>query len=208
MTTDTTERSHVSKFQNLLRELFQFDCADLDFGIYRIMNHKRGVVETFITEKLPERVDAALSKGAAVEQSQAAERLEEVVAKVRSLLGDDAIGADGELAQIYRERPIGLEYAQARSAAEGAHGRDTVETAIYNHLYTFFSRYYEDGDFISKRRYGRNQRYAIPYNGEEVYLHWANSDQYYVKTDEHFRDYDWQAPNGVTVHFQMHRCRR
>jgi hypothetical protein len=23
------------KFQGLLRELFQFDCADLDFGIYR-----------------------------------------------------------------------------------------------------------------------------------------------------------------------------
>lgn len=31
----------VVKFQMLLRELFQFDCADLDFGIYRIMNHKR-----------------------------------------------------------------------------------------------------------------------------------------------------------------------
>ena len=45
----------------------------------------------------------------------------------------------------------------------------------------------------------RNQRYAIPYNGEEVYLHWANSDQYYVKTDEHFRNYDWRAPNGVTI---------
>lgn len=29
---------HISKFQQLLRELFQFDCADLDFGIYRIMN--------------------------------------------------------------------------------------------------------------------------------------------------------------------------
>jgi adenine-specific DNA-methyltransferase len=33
------------KFQELLRELFQFDCADLDFGIYRIMNYKREVVE-------------------------------------------------------------------------------------------------------------------------------------------------------------------
>jgi len=31
----------------LLRELFQFHCADLDFGIYRIMNHKREVVERF-----------------------------------------------------------------------------------------------------------------------------------------------------------------
>ena len=32
-----------NKFQHLLRELFQFDTADLDFGIYRIMNHKREV---------------------------------------------------------------------------------------------------------------------------------------------------------------------
>ena len=56
---------------------------------------------------------------------------------------------------------------------------------------------------MSKRRYGRNRRYAIPYNGEEVYLHWANSDQYYVKTEAHFRDYDWNAPNGVAVHFRL-----
>ena len=56
---------------------------------------------------------------------------------------------------------------------------------------------------LSKRRYSGNQRYAIPYNGEEVYLHWANSDQYYVKTDEYFRNYDWKAPNGVVVHFRI-----
>ena len=27
-----------TKLKNLLRELFQLDSADLDFGIYRIMN--------------------------------------------------------------------------------------------------------------------------------------------------------------------------
>jgi hypothetical protein len=32
---------YQSKFQQLLREIFQFDCTDLDFGIYRIMNYKR-----------------------------------------------------------------------------------------------------------------------------------------------------------------------
>ncbi len=41
------------KFQNLLRELFQFDCADLDFGIYRIMNDKRVVIERFIERPEP-----------------------------------------------------------------------------------------------------------------------------------------------------------
>ena len=54
----------LAKFQNLLRELFQFDCADLDFGIYRIMNHKRAVIEHFITEDLPHAVNEELSQGA------------------------------------------------------------------------------------------------------------------------------------------------
>jgi adenine-specific DNA-methyltransferase len=31
-----------------LRELFQFDAADLDFGIYAVMNHKRAEVARFI----------------------------------------------------------------------------------------------------------------------------------------------------------------
>ena len=55
------QRSPIQKFQGLLRELFQFDCADLDFGIYRIMNRKRDVVERLISTKLPETVEAELS---------------------------------------------------------------------------------------------------------------------------------------------------
>lgn len=38
----------LKKFQILLEELFQFNCSDLDFGIYRIMNHKRQVIDNFI----------------------------------------------------------------------------------------------------------------------------------------------------------------
>ena len=54
--TSTSTKDHIRKFQELLRELFQFDCAELDFGIYRIMNHKRDVLENFIHEKLPNLV--------------------------------------------------------------------------------------------------------------------------------------------------------
>jgi len=64
------------KFQSLLRELFQFECADLDFGIYRIMNYKRGVIERFITEDLPKAVSQELAQGALADQSQAAEALD------------------------------------------------------------------------------------------------------------------------------------
>ncbi len=30
----------LTKFHALLKELFQFDSSDLDFGIYRILNYK------------------------------------------------------------------------------------------------------------------------------------------------------------------------
>ena len=49
----TATQNSLAKFQGLLRELFQFDQADLYFGSYHIMNHKRDAVERFITEPLP-----------------------------------------------------------------------------------------------------------------------------------------------------------
>ncbi len=192
-----------TKFQQLLRELFQFDCADLDFGIYRIMNFKRAIIERFISEDLPRLVNDELNKGALAAQSQATQELDAARKKVLEALGEDALDADGNLAEKYRETKAGREYLVAQERARYAKGRHALETAIYNHLYSFFSRYWQDGDFISKRRYSKKERYAIPYNGEEVYLYWANHDQYYVKTGEHFTDYTWKAPNGVTVHFKL-----
>ena len=118
-------------------------------------------------------------------------------------LGAQALDPDGNLDGSFHGTPLGQVYLEAKAAAEYRRSRQAVEADTYNHLFAFFSRYYQDGDFISRRRYGRNQRYAIPYNGEEVYLHWANSDQYYVKTAEHFRSYDWTAPNGVSVRFRL-----
>jgi adenine-specific DNA-methyltransferase len=193
----------LARFQLLLRELFQFDCADLDFGIYRIMNHKRDVVERFISEDLPQKVATVLSEGALAEQDQAAQELHGVTAQIRENFGADALAADGALDAAYRATPLGKKYLELQAKSAGARRRAALEAAIYNHLFAFFSRYYQDGDFISKRRYSRRERYAIPYNGEEVALYWANHDQYYVKTAEHFTDYTFAAPNGVTVHFKL-----
>jgi len=193
----------LSKFQDLLRELFQFDCADLDFGIYRIMNHKRDMVEKFIMETLPKAVTYELDRGALAAQSQAVKELEAAKKKVLEGLGEDALDAEGNLIEKYRETKAGKEYLAARAKSSGSHSRDALEASIYNHLCAFFSRYYQDGDFISKRRYSKRERYAIPYNGEEVYLYWANHDQYYVKTAEYFTDYAFTSPSGVNVHFKL-----
>lgn len=74
--------------------------------------------------------------------------------------------------------------------------------SVYNHLYTFFSRYYDQGDFISQRRY-KGDTYAIPYAGEEVMLHWANKDQYYTKSGENFSNYLFTLENGKKVQFRL-----
>ena len=49
----STIESYLHKFQKLLRELFQFDCQDLDFGIYRVLHLNRKQVEEFVSERLP-----------------------------------------------------------------------------------------------------------------------------------------------------------
>lgn len=196
----------LKKFQNLLRELFEFDMSDLDFGIYRVLNHKRAVIEKFINQDLPLVISEELNRGALAEQKQALETLKAATENVLSTLGDDALDANGNLAEKYRDTNIGKAYLEAQARAKGSRSTEALEATIYNHLYTFFSRYWQEGDFISKRRYSKKERYAIPYNGEEVYLYWANHDQYYIKTGEYFTDYTYKAPNGVTVHFKLRQA--
>jgi adenine-specific DNA-methyltransferase len=47
-----TADATVQRFQELLREIFQFETSDLDFGIYRILNYKRKQIEKFIDEDM------------------------------------------------------------------------------------------------------------------------------------------------------------
>lgn len=195
-------KNPLEKFQDLLRELFQFDSADLDFGIYRIMNYKRTAIDQFITEELPQQITAELDRGALAQQSQVAQELAKARQEILKTFEEDALDAEGHL-QKYWDTKLGKRYLELQAQAAGARSRQALETSVYNHLFSFFSRYYQDGDFISKRRYSKRERYAIPYNGEEVYFYWANHDQYYIKTGEYFADYTFTAPNGVSVHFKL-----
>jgi adenine-specific DNA-methyltransferase len=193
----------LGKLQDLLRELFQFESKELDFGIYRIMNHKRREIRHFIDEGLPRTVEGALKGGVVAQQAAQAEDLRQKTDRVKETFGEYAIDTQGELNESFRETPLGREYLEARSRAGSAVDLEELKATIFNHVYTFFSRYYDNGDFLSKQRYSRRQKYAVPYNGEEIYLHWANADQYYVKTGEHFTDYRYKTNSGITVRFEL-----
>ena len=194
----------LQKLQELLQKLFRADAADLDFGIYRIINYRRDQIQKFIDEELPTIIQNALE--ANTEAESAHERITELENDVREFsrnLGEDILDADGNLINdAYADAPIVVQYLEAQEQLGSPPTRDQREDTVYNHLYTFFSRYYEDGDFIPRRRYSQTERYAVPYNGEEVYLHWANRDQYYVKSGEHFSTYRFTS-QGITVAFDL-----
>jgi adenine-specific DNA-methyltransferase len=180
----------LSKFQSLLSEIFQFKASDLDFGIYRILNYKRDQIEKFIKGDIKNIVEIAFSKHKDERLLNITQKFEDARKKVIETLGEIAFTATGDLKAEFRDTPVGKDYLLLKEQKEVAGKIDEIKLQVFNDLYAFFSRYYEEGDFVPQYRYSiKNFRYAIPYNGEEVKLHWANEGQYYTKTGILFRDY-------------------
>lgn len=179
------------KLLNILREMFQFDQSDLDFGIYRIMRMKRDEISRFVDEELPAQISEGLSELAGLDTAAEIAAIDKQIADTKAAHLSEAIKTAAVAELEENKKAIG------RSVNVAA-----VEADVYNHLMNFFSRYYDDGDFISQRRY-KDGAYAIPYEGEEVKLHWANADQYYVKTSEYFKDYTFKTMYGKTVRFKL-----
>lgn len=178
---------HFEKFVNTFRKMLMLDQADLDFGIYRIMKEKREEIDRYLTGTLPNQVKELLAANTSSHTIELRQQLEQAIAQLR------ALGVDPETTP----KVISL-----REEIAKAGNSDELESNVYTHLTTFFSRYYEGGDFISQRRYKKDV-YAIPYEGEEVKLHWANADQYYIKTAEYFRDYSFKLSDDKRVEFTL-----
>lgn len=179
------------KLLNILREMFQFDQSDLDFGIYRIMRMKSDEISRFVDEELPAQISEGLSELAGLDIAAEIAAIDKQIADTKAAHLSEAIKA-AAVAELEENKRV----------IAGSVNVAAVEADVYNHLTNFFSRYYDDGDFISQRRY-KDGAYAIPYEGEEVKLHWANADQYYVKTSEYFKDYIFKTIYGNTVRFKL-----
>lgn len=67
--------NHRTKLKTLLRELFQFDAANLDFGIYRIMNQRRAEIEDFVERGL---LDAVAQEFTLLQEGVVKEKREEL----------------------------------------------------------------------------------------------------------------------------------
>lgn len=163
------------------------DKAELDFGIYRIMNEKRQEIETFLEKDLVPQVKKVLAENLSVDKQGLQKELDEAIKQAQ------ALGAD----------PATLPRVIQLKARLGEAGDiEGLENEVFSLLASFFKRYFDNGDFISMRRYKKDV-YAIPYEGEEVKLHWANADQYYIKTSEYFRNYRFKLADGKVISFEL-----
>lgn len=183
-----------AKFAALLRDMFQLDEPELDFGLYRIMHAKKDEIDRFIEQDLPKQAQEAFKSFAGQDKAQ----LEQAIKEARQAATAAGFNPDESPKVKELEAQYNTGFDTAREEGE-----------VYDALVTFFSRYYDEGDFISRRVY-KDGTYAIPYQGEEVVLHWANKDQYYIKSSEHLRDYTLKLnPSAIAgedpqrVHFKL-----
>jgi len=180
------------KLKTLLMELFQLNEPELDFGIYRILHAKSGEVTKFLGTELLPQVRTAFAQYQPADKAALKKQLDDSIAQAKTL------GADPE--QLPKVRELRAKLADGIDL-------DALEGEVFDHLHDFFRRYYHEGDFLSRRVY-KPGVYAVPYEGQEVYLHWANKDQYYIKSSEQLRDYAFRlrphdARNPMRVHFRI-----
>ena len=183
----TRKEKQRQRLVDLLKQLFQLDQPDLDFGFYQIMHAQAETVTRFLEQDL-----------LTIIQDSFGELDIELINRARQKYQQTL-----EQAQLFSlpDPEATIPVREARAHYEALLDKESNESEIYEHLYRFFERYYDDGDFMSRRYHVRESGsraapYAVPYDGQEVYLHWANRDQYYIKTTEHLANFSFDLANA------------
>lgn len=209
-----------TRFVELMTELFQLDEAEaLDFGLYRVIRRHNREVKAFLGEIISENESKALQGGRLAELLNAAFEAigHEAQAEDKFRLKDleDQLGLKPGMTQDQREAILaqaenipaakGL-VAEYRSRTETLGQQQTVQqdrAEVLNRLYQFFSRHYQDGDFIVERRYGKGGSRYVRSTGEDTEFHWATEDMYYIKSGDIFTDFPVRLANGQRILFTV-----
>ncbi len=194
---------YKEKLKNKLSEIFQLEDKDLDFGIHKIMNYKRDEINKFINEDLISEINTQLKLIIEAEKVKLSSKLEDF--KQNELVKEylEAIEKNDDIATNKLEKLKEVkDYKGFQQKLESLDITEAGERNIYNPILNFFKRYHKEGDFQSKRQWGVNEKYVVPYNGEEVILMWTHKGQYYVKTTEIFKEFEIKI-KGLNVKFKV-----
>ncbi|HRF74519.1 MAG TPA: DNA methyltransferase, partial [Accumulibacter sp.] len=209
-----------TRFVELMSELFQLDEAEaLDFGLYRVIRRHNREVRAFLGEVVVDHQSRELRGG----------RLGELLDAAFAAMGHEGLAEDRfrvkEIEELlglkpgttHEQRDEVLDHAERmpatkdlvreyRSRSEALRQQRTVQqdrAEVLNRLYQFFSRHYQDGDFIVERRYGKAGARYVKSTGEDTEFHWATEDMYYIKSGDIFTDFPVRLSNGQRVVFSV-----
>ena len=206
-----SNNNHFEELQQKLKEMFQFDHNDLNFGIYKIYNLKNKEVEKFINGDSENSLKTTIQnslKGAYNQENDTQKTL------LKNFLGKLDQSSLLDDLQINKQKITGLidvmgngtseKLKQALKTLETAQNQpETPEDKVYNHILNFFSLYYENGDF------GYNERSISPYqvdypdstsyNGQDTMLFWKHKGQYYIKSGSGFNSVQFDLKISETT---------
>lgn len=196
----------IQNLKYFLKEMFQFNENDLDFGIYKIYNLKRKHIEGFIDgdgdndlnptiEKILKEVNLENQKTDSIELFNFLKNLNQ-----ENLLKEP----EQNFKQL--ELFIGTEQDETKKVklvetltnlSKSGGLTDDLKDKIYNHILGFFQMYYSNGDF------GYNDRsrdvYKVPYeadyDGTDTMFHWKHKGSLYIKTGASFNSIKFELNN-------------
>ena len=112
------------KLKSLLKELFQLDQPDLDFGLYRVMHAKSTEVTQFLEKDLLPQVQTAFEQYKSIDKVVIEKDLATAIKQATDL------GVDPETTQRVKDLRDQLK--------TDAVDLGTLESEVYDHLYSFF----------------------------------------------------------------------
>lgn len=191
------KENSIDQLKYFLKEMFQFNANDLDFGIYRIYNLKRKEIENFIDGKdeqcLEPTINETLKLVKNIEKGAELADLKVYLSKLnqQDLLND----VDGNYKQIELfiqasgdENEKETLINTLNKSTKEFNITDEIKDKIYNHILGYFEMYYSNGDFGYNNR-SRNL-YKVPYeadyDGNDTLFHWKHKGSLYIKTGNSF----------------------
>ena len=140
----------LDMFRSTLRSMFMIDSAEeLDFGIYRIMRIKKQEIENWLNIRLEEIVKEQITSNISSDYGEKKVRLDE---KVNSMRQEGYTTSEIDNDRIVKK---------LRGELEVMGDAEEMQAEAFSHLNTFFSRYYDKGDFVTLRRYKKDFRRMI-----------------------------------------------
>ncbi|ATU05348.1 hypothetical protein BKN14_02750 [Candidatus Gracilibacteria bacterium HOT-871] len=176
--------------QEKLKEIFEINNSDLDFGIYRIMKFREKEIKNFIDIELPKTIN---SKFKSLESSS--KNIFDKVSEFEEASENDSLvelynsGNTTEIESASKYNPKFKEYVSNKNSLKDSKKTSIESDDIYNWLNAFFTSYYDKGDFFKTRK----QKGTYKFEGGDVGFTWATEGQYYIKSGKHFNIYSFYS---------------